>query len=92
MRRFLSNDPNNSTRGLKFCFFYKKKNIQQPQTDPTENNMHNMHKSSIKRELLSTAVNSQINRQGVTLHFFRFLGDFDKGFPEPNVPLHYLLS
>ena len=46
--------------------------------NPTETIMHNMHKSSIKRELSSTAVNSQINRPGVTLHFFRFLGDFEK--------------
>ena len=60
--------------------------------NPTENIMHNMHKSSMKRELPSTAVNSQFNRPGVTLHFFRFLGDFEEGFAEPNAPLHYLLS
>ena len=55
--------------------------------NPTENIMHNMHKSSIKRELSSTAVNSQINRPGVTLHFLRFLCDFEKGFAEPNALL-----
>ena len=55
--------------------------------NPTENIMHNMHKSSIKRELSSTAVNSQINRPGGTLHFFRFPGEFEKGFAEPNALL-----
>ena len=56
----------------------------------TENIMHNMHTSSIKRDLSSTAVNSQNNRPGVTLHFFLFLGDFEKGFAEPNALLCYL--
>ena len=60
--------------------------------NPTENIMHSIHKSSIKRELSSTAVNSQINRPGVTLHFFRFLGDFEKGFAKLNALLCYLLS
>ena len=60
--------------------------------NPKENIMHNMHKSSIKTELSSTAMNSQINRPGVTLHIFRFLGDFEKGFAEPNALLCYLLS
>ena len=60
--------------------------------NPTENIMHNMHKSSIKRDLSSIAVNSQINRLGVTLHFFLFLSDFEKGFAEPNALLCYLLS
>ena len=60
--------------------------------NPTENIVHNMHKSSIKRDLSSRAVNSQINRPGVTLHFFRYLRDFEKGFAEPNALLCYLLS
>ena len=95
MRWFLSNDSNNSARGLtKFLPYLGK--MYEPfnslRLNPTENIMHNMHKSSIKRELSSIAVNSQINQPGVTLHFFRFLGDFEKGFAEPNAPLYYLLS
>ena len=95
MRWFLSNDPNNSARGLtKFLLYLGKRyepfNSLRPNI--TENIMHNKHKSSIKREVPSTAVNSQINRPGVTLHFFRFLGNFEKGFAEPNAPLQYLLS
>ena len=80
-RWFLSNDPNKSPRGLtKFLLYLGKRRepFNSLRLNPTENIMHSMHKSSIKRELSSTAVNSQINRPGVTLHFFRFLSDFQK--------------
>ena len=94
-RWFLSNDSNKSPRGLtKFLLYLGKRYepLNSLRLNPTEYIMHSMHKSSIKRELSSTAVNSQINRPGVTLHFFRFLGDFEKGFAEPNALLCYLLS
>ena len=77
----LSNDPNNSARELTKFRLYLGKRYEPFNSlglNPTENIMHNMHKSSIKRELPSTAVNSEINRPGVTLHFFRFIGDFEK--------------
>ena len=80
-RWFLSKDPNNSARGLtKFLLYLGKRYepFNSLRLNPTENILQNMHKSSIKSELSSTAVNSQINRPGVTLHFFRFLGDFEK--------------
>ena len=88
----LSNDPNNSARGLKIFLLYlgeKYEPFNSLRLNTTENIMHNMQKSSIKRELSSTAVNSQINRPGVSLHFFRFLGDFEEGFAEVNALLCY---
>ena len=69
----LSNDPNNSVRGLTKFRLYLGKRYEPCNSlglNPTENIMHNIHKSSIKRELPSTAVNPEINRPGVTLHFF----------------------
>ena len=88
----LSNDPNNSARGLtKFRLYLGKryKPFNSLGLNPTENIMHKMHKSSIKRELPSSAVNSEIYRPGVTLHFFRFLGDFEKDLP--NRMRHYII-
>ena len=93
MRWFLSNDPNNSARGLTKCLLYLGKRFEpfnSLRLNPTENIMHNMQKTSIKRELPSTAVNSQINRPDVTLHFFWFIGDFEKDLS--NRMRHYITS
>ena len=55
-RWFRSNDPNNSGRGLtKFLLYLGKRYepFNSLRLNPTENIMHNMHKSSFKRELSS---------------------------------------
>ena len=80
MQWFLSNDPNNSARGLTKFLWYLGKGYEpfnSLRLNQTENIMNNMHRSWIKRERQSTAVNSQINRPEASCTKLTYLGKFD---------------